>query len=155
LIVGLHGELVEPFMQQLIGNLLKLNFGITDPGRFVFKPFDIAAADTIMHTFGVANDQGLLDFSIEEDLVMARRMLGFDEISKGTLAARLKNNRTLMTYKRDPAAHKLDVAEVRKDTSLEQTQMMTSAQKQMAQGAQRTQLKIAKLKASPAKPPLP
>lgn len=146
LIVSLHKDFVEPFTQQLLGDLLKVNFGLEDPGRFAFKPFDISAADTIMQTFAIANEQGLLDFSIAEDLQMARAQLGFDQASDESMATRLRNNKSLMEAKRRHDVDKVKIAEIRHDATIAQAEIMAAQQDESSKRAADTQVEVAKLK---------
>lgn len=155
LVVSLYMQLVQPFVEQTIGYLLKVNFGIRDPGRFVFKPFDLTAADTMMQTFAVANTNGVLDMSIEQDLIMARRMLGYDEIDPTTMKQRLKNNVDLMEVVRRPAADQVEIAKGNNKTTLAQAETMAEAQNYSVDRAAKTQIEVAKLKPKPPKPAPP
>lgn len=158
LIVSLYSQLVQPFVEQTIGYLLRVNFGIKDPGRFVFKPFDLTAADTMMQTFETANKNGVLDMSVEQDLVMARRMLGYDELDPASVQQRLKNNTVLMEAIRRPDVDQVAIAKGNNKTTLEQATTMAETQKYSVDKSTDTQVAVAKLKpkpspVAPSKPP--
>ena len=73
---GIYEEVVTPFVQQVIGRLVKLNFGIDDPGRIPMEPFDPSARDTISQVLERYVNLGVVDPSDIEDLNTLRRFAG-------------------------------------------------------------------------------
>lgn len=155
LITAMYKEFVEPFTTQVIGRLLKLNFGIEDPGYFEFNPFDLSAAETLMLVFGEASDHGLLDFSIEEDLQMGRTKLGLPRASAETIQERIKNNKDLMQAKRRPDVDKVKIANIRAKGTIDQAYINQETQTKTAGIQARTTIQAAKLRPSPKPPSAP
>lgn len=111
--VAMYKEFIEPFTEQVIGRLVRYNFGddITNVGRFEFNPFDIAAAGVLATVIDKAIDCGLIDSSEEEDLQLGRARLGFPVINDTkSLDRRLKANKELMYTRRNNEQVKTDGA---------------------------------------------
>lgn len=143
LLIALYKEFIEPFCEQVIGQLLYWNFGITDPGQFVFTPYDIEASNTLMMALGAANTNGVLDMSEEEDLQYSRAKMGFPLASQDTISRRLKNNKRLMDAIRTPDGTKAKMADAKNDTQLQATQIQANIQDKMNKRSTDTQKQIA------------
>ena len=154
-VTALYTQFVEPFVEQVIGRLLFINFGVTDPGRFEFNPFDIAAADTIMKTFEMATHNGYVDPSIEEDLQLVRSRLGLPLASLETVNERIKKNSTLMAFKREPGRDKFLVAKVRHNTSMGVAEIHQKTAIETAKLTGNTQLGVAEINNGAHGPKLP
>lgn len=152
LITAMYKEFVEPFVSQVIGRLLKINFGIEDPGYFEFNPFDLSAAETLMTIFGDAAAVGILDFTFEEDLQMARTQLGMRRASAETIKQRIANNKELAEALRRPDVDKVEIAKIRAKGTIQQAQISAETQAANAQLQARTTIQAAKLRPKP-KPP--
>lgn len=138
-LVTLFKEFVEPFTEQVIGRLVKLNFGIDDYGHFEFNPFDIASAEKFSLIMVAGAELGIFDFSQAEDLQKARVALGFPQLSEKDLKERLSKNKESMANARNRDRGKIKIAEMKNRT-----------QESIAEGNREAQLKAAKLAAKAA-----
>lgn len=163
-LVSLYKEFIEPFTEQVIGQLLWWNFGETDPGQFAFNPFDIAAADTLMSVFEKATAVGVLDPSQPEDLQWIRTSLGIPPASAETLDERVKLNKELMQRKRVPDTDRVKIAKLQHLATAENVEAANKTQVKVAKIQQETQLaqqetqksiEKAKLKVAKEKPAMP
>lgn len=144
-ITALYKEFAEPFCEQVIGRLLKINFGETDPGHFEFNPLDIAAADTIIKTFTSGVQFGFIDPTEEDDLQMVRSRIGVPLATEQSVSRRLKNNKTLMATVRRPDIDKVEVAKLRADSVIEGHKIISDSQMKNTAKQTDTQLKIVNL----------
>lgn len=142
---SLYHQFVEPFCEQVIGQLLYLNFGIKDPGRFTFNPFDLASADTMIKVFTDAIHHGILDSSTEEDLQWSRVKLGIPLASEKTVEQRLKNNAKFMEYLRRKDKDKIEIARVRADATVEAAEIMAGVQDDASRRQTSTQKSVTQM----------
>jgi hypothetical protein len=159
-LLALRTEFLEPFTEQVIGRLLKLNFDIDDPGHFEFNPFDLAAADTLMKVFGQATEMGYLHPDQEEDFHSVRGRLGLRTASKDSMPARMAANTKLLEAMRDPEKGKRDVAKIRNSGAEKTANIAAAAQVAAVDKQTAAQKAVAKLQAEkaasqPAIPPKP
>lgn len=94
----LHDEIVEPFVEQVIGPLIKLNFGnVEDYGHFEMAPFDPASMLLMAEVFEKLNTVGIIDNTDVEDVQTMRIKCGLPALS-GKRAQRLadKNHAALI-----------------------------------------------------------
>lgn len=143
--IALYHQFVEPFCEQVIGQLLYLNFGIKDPGKFTFNPFDLASADTMIKVFTDAIHHGILDSSTEEDLQWSRVKLGIPLASQESMPKRISNNLKFMEYLRRKDKDKIEIARLRADATVEATEIMANAQKENSQRQANTQKQVTKM----------
>jgi hypothetical protein len=69
-------EIVEPFTEQVIGRLIKLNFNDTRPGKFIIEAFDASTAEIIASVLKDFVSTGIIDPSNENDLDDIRERFG-------------------------------------------------------------------------------
>lgn len=166
-LMALYKEFVEPFTEQVIGKLIKYNFGTqeTNPGRFEFNPYDIAATEILANILDTAINGGILDTSEETDLQICRTRLGLPAINDDSLDRRLKKNAELMEARRKPeeakAAGQVQIADKQMENQLavqekqlefdrESREMDLEVQKQEKQLDLQHQKETEKLKAETA-----
>jgi hypothetical protein len=149
-VTALYKEFVRPFTEQVIGQLLYLNFGETDPGAFAFNPFDLASAETIMNTFEKAIKCGILDPEEHEDLQLLRTMLGLPTASLESLKRRQKAIKELMEIVRRPDADKVAIAKIRSKSTEFHAETAADAQVEAAEVTAGVTLQTAQLQANTA-----
>lgn len=151
-LVSLYKEFVEPFCEQVIGQLLQMNFGIKDPGRFVFNPYDLSASSTIMQTFSQAFEWGVMDPTQEADLQWVRASLGIPAITQESIVERMKNNKRLLELKHNPDAEKTKQNREKNKTAVETATIAADASMENSKRTTDTQKYVAKLKPKPQAP---
>lgn len=149
--ISLYKEFVEPFVKQVHGQLLALNFGITDPGAYAFNPFDLSAADTLMNILDKATQSGFIDPSQEEDLQQGRTLLGLPLASLSTVPQRLKDNRKLMDRVRRPDIDQIQIAKIRAQSMVEHGELLGEARVEAAEVTAEAQQKVASVNAQSKK----
>ena len=132
-VTALYKEFVQPYTEQVIGQILYLNFGETECGSFAFNPFDIASADTLMTTFEKAIKHGVLDPEEVEDLQYLRTMLGMPSATEESMKRRMKANKALMEIIRRPDADKVEIAKIRSKSTEFHAETAADAQVEAAQ----------------------
>lgn len=155
-LTGLYDQLVLPFVEQTLGRLVYWNFGDSDPGRFEFAPYDIAALNTMMTVFETATSTGYLDPEEAEDVQLVRSRLNLPLASEDTLSRRLKRNKTLMERLRQPDLDKKAIASERNTVSENIAAQASDTQKEVAKIQGQNMRSVAKVNAeAKAKMPAP
>lgn len=165
--VSMYKEFIEPFTEQVIGRLIKYNFGQdkTDPGGFEFNPYDVNAAAALAEVMDTAINCGVIDTSEAEDLQLCRSRLSFPAVKADSLDGRIKKNKELMAYRRNPDKTKVDgqmkiasqqidnqsqVQDKQQEHQKNMNQIQLDHEKQMNQHQLDHQSKINKIKADAA-----
>jgi len=90
---ALYAEIVEPFVEQVIGQLIRLNFGKQDnPGKFLMQPSDSASTEVMSNVFTNLCNTGVVNISDAEDLNMVRAMCGLPMLDEKRAAKLAKQN---------------------------------------------------------------
>lgn len=121
MIKALAKEIVEPFCEQVIGQMIRLNFNNTDPGQFIIEPFDPATTAIMANVFDKLVKNGYLNPSDEEDLNEVREMFGLPTKDIKPLLSEDDQRKILMApaKKADNDKIKADAAMVRAKASME------------------------------------
>lgn len=106
---SLYAEFVEPFVEQVIGRLIRYNFNESNPGEFPFLPFDPSMAEVLSKMLDKMVGMGALDPSDIEDLNYIRTTLGAPATAKPVANDFFQ----LVPDKKAELKTKLDVAKVR------------------------------------------
>ncbi len=72
----LYEEIVEPFVEHIIGRLIKINFGEDNPGKFRMSPYDAATTELMSSVFVNLCNIGALDMTDVTDLNIVRAACG-------------------------------------------------------------------------------
>lgn len=74
----LYQEIIEPFVEQVIGPLVRINFGDPNPGRFEMAPWDPATMEVMSNIFEKMVMVGAIDNTDVNDINMMRAKVGID-----------------------------------------------------------------------------
>jgi 8-oxo-dGTP pyrophosphatase MutT (NUDIX family) len=119
MIRALYMQFVEPFVEQVIGRLIRYNFNETDPGYFEFLPFDASMADLLATMLEKMVNMGAVDTSDLSDLNMVRSMVGLSPREKPAIQ---NIGQVVKDYEAELRS-KEKVAEIRAEASIEQAAM--------------------------------
>jgi hypothetical protein len=121
MIQALAKEIVEPFCEQVIGQMIRLNFGNTDPGEFIIEPFDPATSTVLASVFDKLVKNGYLNPADEQDLNEVREMFGLPSKTLKPILSQEDQKKILMApvKKVDNDKIKADAAMVRAKASVE------------------------------------
>lgn len=72
----LYNEMIEPFVEQVIGPLIQLNFATDDFGYFERAVYDVATLEVMSNVFTSLVESGLVDNQDLEDINMLRSKAG-------------------------------------------------------------------------------
>lgn len=78
---ALYDEIVEPFVEHIIGKLIRLNFGEQDPGYFSMVPADGPTIELMSNVFVNLCNIGVMDPSDINDLQVMRAQCGLPELT--------------------------------------------------------------------------
>lgn len=91
----LYQEIIEPFVEQVLGPLIRINFGDPNPGRFEHSPWDPATMEIMANIFEKMVMVGAVDNTDVNDINMMRTRVGIDPMESDRAARLAEKNRTL------------------------------------------------------------
>lgn len=91
----LYAEMVEPFVEQVLGPIVRINFGDPNPGRFEHSPWDPATMEIMANIFTQMVAVGAVDNTDVNDLNMMRMRVGIDPMEADRAKRLATKNRTM------------------------------------------------------------
>jgi len=91
----IYDEIVEPFVEQCIGRLIRLNFGHKDPGRFEMSPYDIATAQATAQMAGLLKESGGFDNTNPRDINWLRARCGMEMLDEAGMKKLVDYNKRM------------------------------------------------------------
>jgi hypothetical protein len=79
---SMFAEIVEPFVEQVIGPLVRINFGEQNPGYFEMNPWDPATCEMMSKVLETMVETGFVDNTDIDDINMARQKVGLDPMTE-------------------------------------------------------------------------
>lgn len=91
----LYQEIIQPFVEQVLGPLIRINFGDPNPGRFEHSPWDPATMEIMASIFEKMVMVGAIDNTDVNDINMMRARVGLDPMEEDRAKRLAKKNRAL------------------------------------------------------------
>lgn len=91
----LYQELIEPFVEQILGPLIRINFGDPNPGRFEHSPWDPATMEVMSNIFDKMVMVGAIDNTDINDINMMRAKIGIDVMDQERVSRLAAKNHAL------------------------------------------------------------